>query len=53
MPRKKKEEVIPQVKEETQEVKKSIAPFSGEFGREDINALRDKVNEIISFINQN
>ena len=29
-----------------------IAPFSGEFGRQDINSLRDKVNEIIDFINK-
>ena len=29
-----------------------INSFSGDFGRQDINLLRDKVNEIIDFINQ-
>ena len=29
-----------------------IAPFDGDFGRVDINQLRDKVNEIIAFINK-
>ena len=33
-----------------QEIK--IASFSGEFGRQDINSLRDKVNEIIDYINK-
>ena len=28
-----------------------IASFSGDFGRVDINLLRDKVNEIIEYIN--
>ena len=28
-----------------------IASFSGDFGRVDINLLRDKVNEIIDFLN--
>lgn len=28
-----------------------IGSFSGDFGRVDINLLRDKVNEIIDFIN--
>lgn len=28
-----------------------IGSFSGEFGRADINLLRDKVNEIIDFLN--
>ena len=29
-----------------------IAPFSGDFGRQDINLLRNKVNEIIDFLNK-
>lgn len=29
-----------------------INPFSGDFGRADINSLRDKVNEIIAFLNK-
>lgn len=29
-----------------------INSFSGDFGRVDINLLRDKVNEIIDFINK-
>lgn len=33
----------------TQNVK--IAAFSGDFGREDLHRLRDKVNEIIDYIN--
>lgn len=33
-------------------VEVKIAGFSGDFGREDINKLRDKVNEIIDYINQ-
>ena len=33
-----------------QEVK--ITSFDGDFGRQDINQLRDKVNEIIAFINK-
>lgn len=28
-----------------------VASFSGDFGRQDINLLRDKVNEIINIIN--
>ena len=38
----KKEEAVKEVK---------VAEFSGDFGREDLNALRDKVNEIIAFLN--
>lgn len=30
-----------------------VNPFSGDFGRVDINLLRDKVNEIIDYINKN
>ena len=29
-----------------------INPFSGDFGRQDINELRNKVNEIIDFLNK-
>ena len=29
-----------------------IASFSGDFGRVDINLLRDKVNEVIDFLNK-
>ena len=32
--------------------KLKIASFSGEFGRQDINLLRDKVNEIVNFLNE-
>ena len=32
-----------------QEIK--ISSFDGDFGRQDINLLRDKVNEIINYIN--
>ena len=34
------------------ELEVKIFPFSGDFGRQDINSLRDKVNEIIDFINK-
>lgn len=33
-------------------VEVKIAAFSGEFGRADINLLRDKVNEIIDYLNK-
>ena len=39
--------IIPEKKEEIK-----IAPFSGDFQRQDINSLMDKVNEIIAFINK-
>lgn len=39
---KKKEDVVVEVKDE------AIKPVSVDFGREDLNALRDKVNEIIA-----
>lgn len=29
-----------------------IAPFSGDFGREDLNKLMDKINEVVDFINK-
>jgi len=31
--------------------KTTLAGITAEFGREDLNALRDKVNEIITFLN--
>lgn len=38
----------PEVEEiETQEVSK-VAPLTTEFGRQDLNEMRDKVNEIIA-----
>lgn len=33
-------------------IKVVIGSFSGDFGRADINLLRDKVNEIIDFLNK-
>ena len=47
----KKEDVVIETTPTTETVIK-IMPFSGDFGREDINLLRDKVNEIINFINK-
>ena len=29
-----------------------VAPFSGDFGRADINLLRDKLNEVIDLLNK-
>ena len=40
----------PIISEKKEEIK--IAPFSGDFQRQDINSLMDKVNEIIAFINK-
>jgi len=40
---------VPQVVEEPKKPK--IDVFSGDFGQEEMNRLRDKVNEIINFIN--
>ena len=37
---------------ETPKEEVKIVPFSGDFGRVDINLLRDKVNEVISFLNK-
>ncbi len=37
---------------ETPKEEVKIAPFSDDFGRQDINSLRNKVNEIIDFINR-
>ena len=34
------------------EEKVKITSFDGDFGRVDINQLRDKVNEIIAFLNK-
>ena len=36
----------------TADKKVKIATFSGEFGRVDINLLRDKVNEIVDYLNK-
>lgn len=50
MPRKPKVEVQVEVQEEAThepEVKPSISKIEFDFGREDLNKLRDKVNEII------
>lgn len=44
------EVIAPSTLEEPKKI--LINPFSGDFGREDINKLRDKINEIIDFINQ-
>lgn len=57
MARTKKVEKIPEnvvdvpLNKETSLVEK-IVPFSGDFGRQDLDSLRDKVNEIIEFINK-
>lgn len=45
---KKLEKTIEQVIEKSIErVLAPIAPLSGDYGREDLNQLRDKINEII------
>ena len=36
----------------TEILKVKITSFDGDFGREDINSLKDKVNEIIDYINK-
>ena len=33
-----------------EEVVTKVEPLTGEFGREDLNALRDKINEIIKHL---
>lgn len=43
MARKKMEDV----EEGAQGVTSSIAPLTNDFGREDLNELRDKINEVI------
>jgi hypothetical protein len=46
------EEPKPEIISEPKPAPIKIAPFSGDFGREDFNKLRDKVNEVIDFINK-
>lgn len=47
----KKKEITEDVVEESVAETSGIAEFTGDFGREDFNALRDKVNEVIRVIN--
>jgi hypothetical protein len=48
MPRKKKEEIAePVVDEIVEELEPKIARLEDNFGREDLNKLRDKLNELI------
>lgn len=43
---------IKEVKEEVKEVKALIAPLDLDLGREDLNKLVGKVNELITRLNQ-
>lgn len=51
MGRPKKEEKEVEVKEAVKEVKK-ISPIALDFGREDLNLLRDRVNELVEKSNE-
>ncbi len=46
----KKEDTVTFTNEEVTEYKTGISPLSVDYGREDINDIAKKVNEIIAFI---